>query len=254
VWLGFRRFRYTRQIYAASKPGCIISSEHHNNKINSDYYDYALTFRPYKFEMASIGFGLGTLPNAIGSGGSGFVYTSDMSRDDSMNMSLRSSGNINAVGKNGVVTTNFVTSCYAEDLNLSMTSHNNLTLAGTNYQVRFMDFNSSGTLIYDSNATDVNTSALTMLLTTIDDGNYTKSTAGALSTITRLNYDRSFTQTTNPIMAQYGALGVKCTSPANCTMYADGASTFEAVGSRAMDFNVTHAYGRIIPRDVQGIR
>jgi uncharacterized repeat protein (TIGR01451 family) len=237
--------------YAASKPGCIISSEHHNNKINSDYYDYALTFRPYKFEMASIGFGLGTLPNAIGSGGSGFVYTSDMSRDDSMNMSLRSSGNINAVGKNGVVTTNFVTSCYAEDLNLSMTSHNNLTLAGTNYQVRFMDFNSSGTLIYDSNATDVNTSALTMLLTTIDDGNYTKSTAGALSTITRLNYDRSFTQTTNPIMAQYGALGVKCTSPANCTMYADGASTFEAVGSRAMDFNVTHAYGRIIPRDVR---
>jgi hypothetical protein len=237
--------------YTDSMPGCIISSEHHNNRINVDYHDYALTFRPYKFEMASIGFGLGTLPNAIGLGGSGFVYTSDMSRNDSMNMSLRATGNINAVGKNGVVTTNFVTACYAEDLNLSVSSNNNLTLAGTNYQVRFMDFNSSGVLIYDSNATDVNTSGLTMLLTTIDDGNYTKSTAGALSTITRLNYDRSFTQTTDPITAQYNDLGVKCTTAANCTMYADGLSTFEAVGTRAMDLNVTHAYGRIIPRDVR---
>lgn len=237
--------------YTNSKPGCIISSEHVNNNISQSYHDYALTFRPYKFEMGSIGFGLGTVPNGIGSGGSGFIYTSDMSRDDSMNMSLRATGNINAVGKNGVVTTNFVTSCFAEDLNLSLSSYNNLALAGTNYQVRFMDFNGSGTLIYDSNATDVNTSTLTMLLTTIDDANYTKSTAGALSTITRLNYDRSFTQTTNPITAQYNGLGVKCTSPANCTMYADGVSTFEAIGNRAMDFNVTHAYGRITPRDVR---
>lgn len=238
-------------VYTDSKPGCIISSEHHNNHINVDYQDYALTFRPYKFEMASISFGLGTVPNAIGSGGSGFVYTSDMSRNDSMNMSLRGSGNINAAGKNGTITTNFVIACYAEDLNLSMSSYNNLTLAGTNYQVRFMDFNSSGALIYDSNATDVNTSGLTMLLTTIDDGNYIKSTAGALSTITRLNYDRSFTQTTNPSTAQYDELNVNCTTITNCTMYADGISAFEAVGSRAMDFNVTHTYGRIIPRDVR---
>jgi hypothetical protein len=206
--------------------------------------------------MNSISFGVGTLPTAITSGNQGFVYMSDISRDDSMEMSLRASGNIRAVGYDDVVATNFVKDCYAKPLNFSMSSFNNLTHPdGVAYQFRFMDFNSSGMIpenvIYDSNATDINTPALLMPLTSILDGNFTKDTAGSLPTMTRFNYARTVTQPLSPFTVQLSDLDVECVVGADCTMQADLSDTHEAVGNRAMDFNVTHAYGRIIPRDVR---
>ena len=174
-----------------------------------------------------------------------------MSRDDGMNMSVRATGNIVASGYNNNVNTNFVTDCFAKDLNLSMAVNNNFSLANTTYQARFQDFNSTNSLIYDSNATDINTAQLGLNLINIQDGNFTKSTAGSLSTITRLNYDRNQTQPLNSIMDRFSSMGIKCVIPSECTMQADLSGSHEANGSRAMDFNVTHVYGRIIPRDIR---
>lgn len=233
--------------------GCTINSTHDNIENGLKYRDYQFTFHPYKFDMSTIIFGTGTTPQEINSTiGSGFIYMSDISRDDGMNMSLRATGAIRASGYNDVVTTNFVTDCYADDLNLSMVSDNNLThVQGVAYQLRFMDFNSSGSLIYDSNATNLNTAALTVPLTFISDGNFTKDTAGSLWTVSRLNYDRNVSQPLSPFEASFSALNVQCVTTADCTMQADLSNTYEAVGDRDMDFNVTHGYGRLIPRDVR---
>lgn len=231
--------------------GCDISSIHDNSENGLKYRDYELTFNPYKFNMSSIGFGVGIVPRGITSGGNDFVYMSNISRDDSMNMSLHATGSIAAVGYNGITTTNFVTDCYAKDLNMTLASNNNLSVANTAYQVRFMDFNSTGGLIFDSNATDINTSSLAMALTSISDGNFTKDTAGSLSTLSRFNYNRSFTLPVNPKIASFADLGIKCASPAECIMQADFSASHEALGDKLMDFNITYAYGRIIPRDVR---
>lgn len=236
--------------------GCDISSTHDNIENSLKYRDYLLTFHPYKFDMSTIGFGTGIIPNTIGAGGDGFVYMSDISRDDSMNMSMRSTGNISASGYDNIVNTNFVTDCYATGLNLSMTSKNNLTHPqGAAYQIRFSDYNSStmipANLIYDSNATNINTAALTMPLISIADGNYTKSTRGSLATVSRFNYDRNVTRPLNPFKGSFSTLDVKCITSGDCRMQADLSAVHEALGKRAMDFNVTYVYGRIVPRDIR---
>nr|WP_294870415.1 hypothetical protein [Sulfuricurvum sp. RIFCSPLOWO2_12_FULL_43_24] len=233
--------------------GCNIDTNHTNTIPNPDitYTDSDVTFHPYKFDMTTINFGVGTLPQDINAtSGPDFVYMSDMSRTDSMNMSVRATGTISARGENNSTLSNFVDNCYAVNTNLSMNTYNNITLANTDYQVRFVDSNGSGTL-YDSNATNLVTSALTISLMTLNDGNFTKDMSGSLNTVTRLNYDRNQTTPLNPMAVQYGALGFKCVTTSECTMQADLSGSYEANGSRAMDFNVTHVYGRIIPRDVR---
>ncbi|PHM18119.1 MAG: hypothetical protein CJD30_02765 [Sulfuricurvum sp. PD_MW2] len=236
--------------------GCDISSTHDNVDTGLKYRDYLLTFHPYKFDMSTIGFGTGILPTTIASGGKGFSYMSKISRDDSMDMSLRATGNIKAAGYDNLVNSNFVKNCYAKDLNLSMISKNNLTHPqGAKYQIRFRDYNSSDTnttnLIYDSNATNINTSGLVMKLTSIADTNFTKSTAGSLYTVSRLNYDRNVTVPLTPITAQFSEFDVKCLSTTECKMQADLSATHQALGAKTMDFNVTYAYGRINPLDVR---
>lgn len=233
--------------------GCNISTDHTNTIPNPDitYTDSNVTFRPYKFDMSTINFGVGMQPQEINAtSGPDFVYMSDMSRTDSMNMSVRATGTISARGENNSTLSNFVDNCYAVNTNLSMNTYNNITLANTDYQVRFVDSNGSGT-VYDSNATNVVTSALAIPLMTLNDGNFTKDMSGSLNTVTRLNYDRNQTTPLNPMTVQYGTLGFKCVTASECTMEADLSGSHEAVGSKAMDFNVTHVYGRIIPRDVR---
>jgi hypothetical protein len=234
-----------------NRVGCDISSTH-TKASGTQYLDHLLTLNPYKFDMSGISFGIGGLPTAITSGGDGFVYMSDISRDDSIDMSMRATGNIRAVGYDNIVTTNFVKDCYAKPLNFSMQSANNLTHPdGVAYQLRFMDFNSSANLIYDSNVIDLNTTTLSIPLTEISDGNFTKDTAGSLSTISRFNYARTVREPLNPFIGQFSDLDVACMVGSSCMMQADLIATHEATGNRAMDFNVTHAYGRIIPRDVR---
>ena len=236
--------------------GCNISSTHDNIENDLKYRDYLLTFFPYKFDLRSINFGLGRLPGSISTGGDGFAYMSDISDIDGMNMSLRATGSIKASGYNNIVNTNFVSNCYAKDLNLSMTSKNNLTHPQkAAFQIRFMDYNTTvairDNLIYDSNATDINTTTLLMPLTSILDENFTKETKGSLYTVSRFNYDRTVTQPLNPLEASFRKLNVKCLNVADCLMQADLSAVHEPKGERAMDFNVTYVYGRIIPRDVR---
>lgn len=234
-----------------NRVGCDISSTH-TKADGTQYLDHLLTFHPYRFDINdTISYGVGTRPDAIAAGGTGFIYTADMSRDDSMDMSLRATGAIRAVGYDRVVATNFVTDCYAHDLNLTLSSDSNLTLQNATYQVRFRDFNSTGGLIYDSNATNVNIFNTTMQLVAINNGNFTRDTAGSLSSETRLNYSRSVTQPTDPLTASFNAIGMACINPAECRMQADMTGAHEANGVSRMDFNITHAYGRIIPRDVR---
>ncbi|MFZ2891242.1 hypothetical protein, partial [Sulfuricurvum sp.] len=231
--------------------GCNIGSDHTNSVEGVTYYDNNATFHPYTIDISTMAFSKGTTPTPITSGSNAFVYTSDLSRDDSMNMSLRASGNIKALSYSNTVLSNFVADCYAKDLNLTLHSSNNLTLDNGTYQIRFMDYNSSGSLIYDSNATNVTTTNLSIPLFQISDGNFTKDTNGSLSTLSRINYDHNHTRPTNPITAQLHHLSIQCSTPSECQMYADGISSHEANSTASMDMNITYAYGRVIPRDVR---
>lgn len=233
--------------------GCNVDTNHTNSVTGVTYTDSNVTFHPYKFDMTTLNFGVGTQPQEINASvGSNrdFVYMSDMSRNDSMNMSVRATGTISARGENNATLSNFVDNCYAVNTKLSLNNYNTITLPNTTYQVRFVDTNGSGT-VYDSNATNVTTSALAIPLMTLDDGNFTKDMSGSISQVTRLNYDRNETTPLDPMTVQYRSLDFQCVTGSECTMQANLSGSYEANGSRAMDFNVTHVYGRIIPRDVR---
>lgn len=238
--------------------GCLVDTGYMISPTNRIYQDHNLTFLPYRFDMDSIDFGVGITPSDVNTSISSqyYVYTANMHRDDSMNMSLRGTGLLKAVGYDNVVMTNFVGGCYAKDLSLNLVTDNNATLdAITPYRVRYRDYNSTvivmdENLIYDSNGTIVNTSTLAMPLMTIDDTHFKKNIAGMLMTQTRLNYDHNYTNPTAPKEVAFSNLDLVC-STGNCLMYADMVDDHEATGARAMDFNVTHLYGRFIPRDVR---
>jgi len=57
---------------------------------------------------------------SISAGGTGFVYDSNLSIANDMPMAVRSSGSIKALGYNNTVLSNFVTECYASDINVSI--------------------------------------------------------------------------------------------------------------------------------------
>jgi hypothetical protein len=164
-----------------------------------------------------------------------------------MNMSLRATGNITAKGYNDSNLSNFVDNCYAKNINLTMNSDANLTIPGVPFQYRFQDMNSSGSIIFDSNATNVTAAQFATLL----DGNFTKDMSGSLSTVTRFNFDRNQTMPIDPKTVHYTDFKTACQTVSECTMQADLSASHEATGSRVMNFNVTHVYGRIIPRDIR---
>lgn len=238
--------------------GCLVDTGNMTSPSNRIYQDHNLTFLPYRFDMDGIVFGVGTTPSEVNTSVSTqyYVYTANMNRDDSMNMSLRGTGLIKAVGYDNVVMSNFVGGCYAKNLNFNLLTDNNATLDSiTPYRVRYRDYNATAVvmdenLIYDSNGTVINTTTTTVPLLIIDNTHFKKNVAGMLMTQTRLNYDHNFTNPTAPKENAFAGLNLLC-SAGDCLMYADLVNNHEAVGERAMDFNVTHLYGRFIPRDVR---
>lgn len=230
--------------------GCNIDTDHINSVAGIAYTNTNVTFHPYKFDLSSLSFGVGTQPreiNASVGSNNDFVYISDMSDDNAMNMSLRGSGNIVPRGENNATLSNFVKNCYAKNINLTMNSDANLTIPGIPFQYRFVDTNSSGATIYDSNATNITN----VQFMTVSDGNFTKDRNGVIASVMRFNFDRNQTTFQNPKLVQYTDFRTECATAAQCTMQADLINSHTPSGLKAMDFNVTHVYGRLIPRDVR---
>jgi len=85
---------------------------------------------------------------------------------------------------------------------------------------------------------------------TVDDTNFTKADNGALVNTIRFNFDRNQTTPHDPQTVTYSDINVTCALSTDCNQSSIRNSTLNtAAGSSAMDFSVTHAYGRVISKD-----
>jgi uncharacterized repeat protein (TIGR01451 family) len=235
------------------KIGCLTSSDHKGGGYT--YKDHLLTLQPYKFIVPST-FRYGTVPYDLNSTWSydgnltndvlseaNIVYYSKISNNADMNMSLQIDGSIAARGYNDGVLSNFVRDCYAKPVNLVL-DHNRTVQTRTTYQSRFLDYNSTGGLIYDSGAVNV-PSIGAATIQTVNDGNFSKDLNGALDSKVRLNFDRNASVVLNPMSVRFYDYSVNCP---DCNRSAD-LSTSSAAGSVGMGFDVMHYYGRAKGRD-----
>ncbi|MDO9304494.1 MAG: hypothetical protein Q7T77_04150 [Sulfuricurvum sp.] len=228
---------------AVAPYGCDISSQHINGSLQ--YKDQNMNFKPAQFGLGFI-YSLGkTVASTITAGGQGFVYMSDLNNTNDMNMSVRSTGQIRALGADGVLTTNFVGGCFAKDLNLTAIHDANLTYT-TPFVARMINSTIANVQTYDS----LETAQASNWIGTVDDTNFTKADNGALVNTIRFNFDRNQTTPYDPQTVTYSDINVTCALSADCNQSSVRNSTPNtAVGSSAMGFNVTHTYGRVIAKD-----
>ena len=218
---------------AAPLIGCNISSTHDNSfnapTNNLKYRDYNITFHPAKFDLTTIVPSVG-LDNAALSNTS-YIYMSDMSLDQ--NMSFHLNGNIVAQGFDNSILSNFVTACYAEDLDLTL-NRNNVS-GNVAYQYRFNDYP----------VKDLNNSTAPVV---VIDSNFTKISAGSLATVLNLNFERTPNNPQNPETIAFTNYEVNCSVSANCRYVAGVESgvlvSGEAGGSVDINQSIRHYYGR----------
>lgn len=223
--------------------GCTTTSLHSGGGYT--YKDHLLRLKPAKFDLSSLLYGIGKTPLAITTGGVGFVYDSDLNVTNDMAMSVRSYGPLKAVGYGGETLSNFVTQCYSTDLNVSISHDANTSIP---FSGRMTVAEIGGTQIFDSLEFNAKKSALQM----IDDTYFHKIDNGQTVPTIRLNFDRNSTTPILPQIVHYGDFNVSCSIPSDCNMSAMSNSiTNTAKGHKVMDFSVTHAYGRLIARDIK---
>ncbi|MDD3597864.1 hypothetical protein, partial [Sulfuricurvum sp.] len=229
---------------ALKRIGCLTSSSHTGGGYT--YTDHLMTFKPAKFDLSAITYGIGILPTSIAAGGSGYVYTSNLGAVNDMGMSVRSYGAVKAEGYSGETLSNFVKDCYASDLNVTISHDANNSYAPFVGRMTVSDLN--GTQLYDS----LEFNAKSAVSMTIDDSNFTKADMGTTVPTIRLNFDRNVTTPLEPQIVHYDDLNVSCLIASDCNMSAAyNITPNTAFSSDAMDFNVTHIYGRLIPRDTK---
>ena len=227
------------------KNGCHISSIHNNTENNSSFRDYNVTVHPYKFykKYSDINVSIGLEHNqTIDDNNMSFVYMSDMSVDSDENMSFHLNGFIRASGYGDANLTNFVKECYATDLEIDINTSVRVHPLES-FQYRFKTYENNGTLIYDSNATDFNTTHIDTIL--ISEGNFSKESNGSIRTVLNLNYDRSKGQPINAMSVRYHNYIIDCTNANDCNFDANLDKNISAK-HQARDINKTikHYYGR----------
>lgn len=224
-----------------TKVGCNITSDHAQSTSSVVYRDPLITFHPYQFDLSTIQFTRGTNNAAIDttSGARNFLYMADINDTRDANMSFQANGAIGAMNFKGVKVSNFVTDCYAKDINISI----NRTMPDQNmtgYQARLVD--SNGSVLYDSNVTVIPSS--TTRLFALGEGNFTTARAGDTNTSLSMNYDRNASIPVNPLRVEFSDYTVTCQNASECEFAADDLSAKHTEGAKSMGFGITHYYGR----------
>lgn len=234
--------------------GCLISTNNHNNNdANLKYRDYNITSHPYRFIVGSLPSYRITADNNFTNG---WLYMNDINNSADINHSMHFRGDITAAGYDGNITSNFVTQCYARDVNLTLDHNYSSAVLPVAYQYRLIDLNATNDAIStipplannfpgDANAT----------ITTINisEGNFTKTQIGATRIDLNLNFDRNVITPINPIIVYYKELNATCSNDLNCTMQANLKNDYATDGNLTMlDTNLTHYYGRVYSTDYRG--
>lgn len=206
--------------------GCDITSDHDSSNASAlKYRDYNLEFHPYKFIMSGIGASFGENNSSIP-----FIYMNNMTLNEGMSFHLN--GPIIAAGYNDVATSNFVNGCYAEPVDLTL---NKSAISGA---VAYLwRFHNTDLPANDQNG-DMNNTAGTISL---EESDFNQSNNGSVNTLLNLNFNREVNAAVNPERLTFTTYDANCTA---CTMNADLIPDKVADGSRILDLNVTHLYGR----------
>ncbi len=218
--------------------GCSISSGHTQGSLI--YKDQKITLYPYKINLSGLNY---VLPTSAASGGR-FVYDANLSNSVETNMSVQATGQIQALGADNGVLSNFVTGCYAQDVNLSI-DHNATTTLALPFVYRALASTIKGVQSFDSGATKVSNARVINAM--IGKSNFAKVDKGAVVSTVKLNFDRSPKNPLDPQIVRYRDINGSCPT---CSYSADGV-TKSATGTIARDLNVTHVYGRIGTQDVR---
>jgi hypothetical protein len=155
-------------------------------------------------------------------------------------MSFHLNGPIIAAGENNVSLSNFVNNCYAKPVDLTL---NKSAISGS---VAYLwRFNNTDLPANDQNGTLINPAdpddPVTLTLGTND---FNQSNNGGVNTLLNLNFNREVNASVNPERLFFSTYDSNCSVIADCTMNADLIANKVADGSRNLDLNVTHLYGR----------
>ncbi|WP_295022930.1 Ig domain-containing protein [Sulfurimonas sp.] len=212
--------------------GCVIKTNHGSNGSTYTYKDQDFTFHPYKFDLSTITSTVGLNNAALGV--NSFIYDANITRAEDQNMSVHFNGSIKAFGYDDSVLSNFVSGCYAKQLDINV-SHST-TSASPSYV--FKNLNQDNT-IRRSISGDLN-STITVL-----PGDFNQTLIGEAKTITNINYIRDVNNSLNPIVVTYGNYDVNCTATnLNCKFNADLIPDKMTGGKATINKGVAHLYGR----------
>ena len=222
---------------AAGLNGCEISSSHYNPYLNEQYYDYRLNVLPYKFDMSTLTSSTGL--NDANATTNNFVYNANMDNltggnYNDVNMSYHIYGTISAKGQNDTSLTNFVTNCYAKDIdvNLSRSAYADTTMTfkqsletldqnGSRISIGFEDANNSKFLVF------------------VPKTSFVKQLNGAAKVRIRYNFARDINDSKNPQQITFNTLSVDCNNTAECTSYADSKASYTPLEHSSKTVNDT---------------
>ena len=249
--------------YTEDVSGCDITTayndpsndnlEHHLNlNINSEYTDIALRIHPYTFNHT------GVIP-AIGpytrTNGQTFVYidTPPALDANNTNMSYNMNGTFFASGYDNGKLSNFVTGCYADDVNMDLNfTYNSPEPASDkdpflSYSLK--DHNTTdSTDIYRPVSGDdfeVVTHNSSTTAFTITQGNqfFVKEMDGSITMDLGYNFKRDYNKVLNPRSIEFKDFNISyVTNP--IAVKADLKSDHQIFGNKVLDTNVTFVYGR----------
>jgi hypothetical protein len=223
---------------AGALQGCTISSAHTQGTLI--YKDQKIQLHPYKINLSGLNY---ILPTSAASG-ERFIYDANLSNSVETNMSVQAMGQIQALGADNGVLSNFVTGCYAQDVNLSI-DHNATTTLALPFVYRAFASTIKGVQSFDSGVKKATNARV--INTTIGKSNFAKVDKGAVVSTVKLNFDRSPKTPLDPQIVRYRDINGSCPT---CSYSADGV-TKSATGTIARDLNVTHVYGRIGTQDIR---
>lgn len=235
--------------YEANMVGCTISSNHTNLNLGETFDDYNLTFRPHHFNPA-LEFKRGTTFNDSLISANSWIYMNDVHVNPVMG--ARYIGAIKAEGAASGALSNFVKDCYAEPVNLDVNLTFPTTVGLPTWKYRLQETNTASQIWNDLNGTiatpETNSS---FRLLTIPASSFLKDQNGSVNMKLTLNFDRNQTVAVNPIEVGLQNLQVSCQTASDCVSLAEMTMNHLPDTNLTTNTNITHLYGRIVPRDIR---
>ena len=227
-------------VVLANLNGCTIDSNNHDNTDASiKYRDYDIVLHPYDFNLSTVLFNAGVNGAAIPANSTDYIYMNNV--NDDTQMAIRYTGQIRAVGADDINLNNFVASCYAENIDLSIST--GLLPATPLLNYRLQERNATNQIFSDTNGTFVGATTLNTAI--IPSANFTKGLNGTSDMDFNFNINRTVNNAINPVTIAYGDFNVTCTVPGNCQSNAEMSPTHVPNGDIDSNASITHIYGRV---------